>query len=382
MAYVMKIMHVTQSLVGGPAAYLDEIAEAQITAFGDNNVKFFLPDDQIQYCQRIPQNAIIRFKSTARNISSLISFACELCRAVNKEVPSVLHLHCTLAGAIGRLCLPAFVHPRPRVVYCPHGWSFGMKTAFWKRLAFASFEFGMSKTADRIIVISEHDRKQAQDWRQPASRLRLIRNAINDSPSHSEYTQSLFDTGKLNLLFVGRLDKQKGFDILLQAFAKANLDNAVLHVIGASFLDEDEHSGSLPPNVELHGWKSRDELLTYYSQADALVVPSRWEGFGLVAAEALRAGCPVLAADVGGLPELVIDGETGFLFPPGSVEALSNLLRKIDKRLLAELRPLARQLFLDCFHADRLNRELIALYRELAEPSPRDVLAAHEAKRV
>jgi len=362
----MKILHVTHSLVGGPAAYLDEIADAQLAALGKGNVKFLLPFDQVQYCQRLPTDAVLTFTATSRSALSLFNFSRELLQSIRNEKPTILHLHSTFAGAIGRLCLPFFPAPRPRVIYCPHGWSFGMKTTLWKRLLYASLELALAPAADRIVMISEHDQRQGKRWGQQAARLHLIRNAVRDHLPLQAHTPPPFDSQKLNLLFVGRLDRQKGLDTLLNAFAQARRDDTQLHVIGESFLTREHHPLPLPEGVTLHGWKSRDELIQFYTHADALVVPSRWEGFGLVAAEALRSGCPVLAARVGGLPELVVPDKTGFLFPPDSVTSLAQLLTTIQKRDLLRLRPQARQHYQQYFDATRMNDQLLSLYASIA----------------
>jgi len=78
------------------------------------------------------------------------------------------------------------------------------------------------------------------------------------------------------------------------------------------------------------GWLSHEETFAYYEQSDICVVPSVWrEPFGLVAVEAMAAGLPVCASDIGGLRDIVVHGETGFLFPPGDGKKLAAKIERL-----------------------------------------------------
>lgn len=114
------------------------------------------------------------------------------------------------------------------------------------------------------------------------------------------------------LLAIGRRVPQKGFDTLLAALPPG----ARLRVVG------DGPYAPAHPQVEWLGLRS--DIPALLAEADALVVPSRWEGFGLVALEGLAAGTPVVASRVDGLAELV--GDAGLLVPAGDVAALSRTL--------------------------------------------------------
>ncbi|HEV3365163.1 MAG TPA: glycosyltransferase [Acidimicrobiia bacterium] len=127
--------------------------------------------------------------------------------------------------------------------------------------------------------------------------------------------------GRRVLLFVGRIQPLKGLDLAVQALAE--VDDAVLWAVGgpsgadgpaelervqqlAADLGVEERLLVLPP-------RPHHELADYYRAADVCLVPSRTESFGLVALEAAACGTPVVAASVGGLRSIVVDGETGFL---------------------------------------------------------------------
>ena len=134
------------------------------------------------------------------------------------------------------------------------------------------------------------------------------------------------------ILFAGRLSAEKGILELLQA-----ADGMRLVVAG---------DGPLRPRVpHALGFVPADRLKRLYERAAVVACPSRREGFGVVCAEAMAYGRPVVASAVGGLRDLVVDGETGLLVPPGDVGALARALRGLlnDPPLRARLGAAARE---------------------------------------
>jgi D-inositol-3-phosphate glycosyltransferase len=156
------------------------------------------------------------------------------------------------------------------------------------------------------------------------------------------------------LLFVGRIEPLKGIDILIQAIASLLADNVTvcLVVIGG-----EPEAGSETHNEEMErvkalreeaglenlvtflGKRSQDTLPYYYSAAEAVVVPSHYESFGMVALEAMACGTPVVASQVGGLAFLVQDGVTGYTVPVDDPRALADRLALLlqDRELRAKL---------------------------------------------
>ena len=121
------------------------------------------------------------------------------------------------------------------------------------------------------------------------------------------------------LLFVGDLSIEKGIDVLLQAYAK--LTNAPpLVLIGRRFADT---PNELPPNVLiLESWP-HNAIMHAWRRSCIALVPSVWsEPFGMVVIEAMVSGRPVIASRIGGIPDIVVDGETGLLVSPGDVDSL------------------------------------------------------------
>jgi glycosyltransferase involved in cell wall biosynthesis len=116
------------------------------------------------------------------------------------------------------------------------------------------------------------------------------------------------------------------------------------------------------------GIKPRDELQALMRKATVLVVPSIcYETFGMVCAEAFAAGLPILASSIGGLPEIVEDGVSGHLFPPGDAAALAATLGlfKDGSDKILKMRRAARQKFETHFSEERNYEILMRIYGEL-----------------
>jgi len=168
-------------------------------------------------------------------------------------------------------------------------------------------------------------------------------------------------SGTVRLLTAGRISPEKGTHVLLEAFAKvaARRPEIELHIVGKEGLPSREMlveiesdprvlelaplyragylerlQAALPaeirPRVHFEPWVPHNELPARYAAADAFVFPSIWaEPFGIPVAEAMAAGLPVVATGVGGIPEIVADGETGILVTPGDSDSLAEALETI-----------------------------------------------------
>jgi phosphatidylinositol alpha-mannosyltransferase len=143
--------------------------------------------------------------------------------------------------------------------------------------------------------------------------------------------------GPLTVLFVGRLDKRKGFAHLLEAFIRLKPDypQLRLQVVGPFTPGEAESyrkvaQGHQVTDVEFVGFVPPEELPNYYHRADIFCAPSiGFESFGIVLLEAMAAGLPVIASDIRGYRSVITDGQEGLLTPPGQPEALLAALRRL-----------------------------------------------------
>ena len=147
--------------------------------------------------------------------------------------------------------------------------------------------------------------------------------------------KSLSIKGKKVIGFVGRIRREKGLDVLIDAFPHIHKSqpNAVLVVVGdgpdrASLKQRAECLG-VDAEIRWLGQKSIEEVRELYSIMDVVAIPSRFEGFGLVAAEAMAAGLPVVASLVDGLKEIIINESVGLLVPEGNSRVLARTIYEL-----------------------------------------------------
>ncbi len=187
------------------------------------------------------------------------------------------------------------------------------------------------------------------------------------------------------VLYVGRIEPLKGLDTLIEAIAlmrakgKINESTFCLAVIGGEpDLDSNDidaemarlkelcRSHGLDELVTFLGKRDQDTLPYYYSAAEAVVVPSHYESFGMVALEAMACGTPVVASQVGGLAYLVQDEVTGYTVPASDVDALADRLSRLinDNDLRNRLGEQASRLAED-FNWDIIAKQILNLYQEV-----------------
>lgn len=357
----MKILHVAQKLPGGPASYLGEILPYQQALFGAGNVLVSGSEAELYHVADFPVADFRPFRSSSRRPRHLLNFMAEVMAVIRRDRPDMVHLHSSFSGVlrypISRL--PDSI--RPAVVYCPHGWAFNIATNRLRRRFYALVERVLAQKADATIVISRFEHETGIARGLPTDNVHVVRNGIAETLPPIVPLRVPFDPAKINLLFIGRLDRQKGFDVLREAMKRITGVPVHLHMLGANVVDADGAGVGDLDNLTMHGWKARPEVFGFIEASDAIVMPSRWEGFGLAAIEAMRQGKPVIASQVDALPEVI--GDAGLFVPPANPAALAQTLTVLDRSMLARLGDKARARFLANFTADRLNRELFDVYR-------------------
>jgi glycosyltransferase involved in cell wall biosynthesis len=173
--------------------------------------------------------------------------------------------------------------------------------------------------------------------------------------------------GEVRIGAVGRLSPEKGLEVLVEALR--SVPQCRLVIVGEgperATLEELVHALGLDDRVEFAGWVDPPWTATW--SFDALAMPSFMEGFPLVIVEAMLAGIPVVASAVGGIPEIVVEGETGLLVAPNDAGALADALRRIadDPELREKMAARCRSVALAQFTAQTMAANFEALYREL-----------------
>lgn len=354
------VLHVAETLKGGIASYLDELIPHQVATYGSHNIVLLVPEDQISEISKSNGVTILTFPGRGGRGMHIISIILALLRYIPHLNPNLIHVHSTFAGLATRLFSALFSLPC-KIIYCAHGWAFDRDISSSNKWILRSIEVFLSRWCSLIICISRHDFHSAIAAKIPPEKLICISNAISQRFEIGD--APIWPVDCKRFIFVGRLDRQKGADLFIESLKQLK-EPAFAYLVGAKVIDSFDLKG-LPDNVKATGWLSRAQIQAYLASADVVVVPSRWEGFGLVALEAMRAGKPVIASRTGGLMELVEDRVTGMLIPPNSLLCLLEALRTACRENWSTWGSAGRQRFLNHYTSDRLNASLDDTYKNL-----------------
>jgi len=177
------------------------------------------------------------------------------------------------------------------------------------------------------------------------------------------------------ILGLGRLSFEKGFDILIRAFQHLSSHFPKLKLVVAGDGSEKEsliglaESLGVRDRIKFCGEVSRERAIELLSKCRALAVPSRIEGFGVVILEALALGKLVVATSVGGIPEIIRDGETGFLVPPENPEKLSEKLGFVlsNEKLASDIGSRASKAMKGTYDWDAIAGKYLAVYTAVCD---------------
>ena len=230
--------------------------------------------------------------------------------------------------------------------------------------------------ADRIIVPSSFVRRTFVEQGVPGSKIAVLPYGIDATPTAMRREHD----GPPRILFVGGATLRKGIPYLIEAFRLLQFD-AALRIVGARNEALFQRLGGLPKGAVATGPKAGADLALEYASADIFVLPSIEDGYGLVAAEAMSAGVPVIVSDRAGASELVQDGVNGFVVPAGDSGALAALINDLladpdrRRRMGANARATARSRTWDAYGDDRYER----VYAPLLGLRSREVVDAAAA---
>lgn len=289
-------------------------------------------------------------------------------RVIREFRPTVLHTH----SYVLRYSLPAsLATPRAVMVHTVHNLA-ARETDFSGQLLHRAV-FGRSVAA---VAVGEQVRQSYREW-YSAEPEATIRNGIETAAFHLPAARQQwraahgFRHDDLLVVSVGRLDPQKNPLLLIEAFAQVFRDDArgQLLLLGDGSLRTAAMRQAVELGVEerVHFLGVRADVAQVLAAGDIFALASDWEGTPLAVMEAMAGGLPVVATAVGGVPELVVAGESGVLTPAGDARALADALSRLAgdtalRRAMSEA-ALARA---EQFSVDKMVSEYAALFERLA----------------
>jgi glycosyltransferase involved in cell wall biosynthesis len=240
----------------------------------------------------------------------------------------------------------------------------GLLRAFYHRYWIRTMERATMTRADAVVAVSRYAAESARKNIVDRPML-VVPNGVDTAQFHpaARKVQSTF-----RLLYVGGWKKLKGVHMLPAIMSELG-DGFELFYTGGRAVAASEKAG-FPDNMhDLGRLAGRDAVVDAMRSADALLFPSLSEGFGLVAAEAMACGLPVIASGGSSLDEVVDDGETGFLCPPGDIRAFAEAARRLarNREWLDAMADHARQKASTCFSLQAVVSAYLEIYQTLAD---------------
>jgi len=388
----MKVMqvHNRYRLRGGEDAVVDNTLEG-LRRHGHDAVLFSKDSDDI------PDGLRGKLKATFGAVWSTSARA-EMVAALEGEKPDVIHVHNvypllspSVLAAAQSMAIPVVMTCHNYRLSCPIGVHFQGGAIcercrggheYWcliqncrdNRLESAAYALrnGLSrrfnlfeKNIDKFMCISAFLKDYLVESGLPAEKCCVVPNMIPIPETGIQAGDGQF------VAFLGRFSEEKGIETLLEAAALAP---EIPVRLGGSGPLEKALRLAAPPNVRFEGMMARDQLAAFYRKARCTVVPSVWyETFGLVAVEAMSHGLPVIASRIGGLAELVADGETGLQFPAGDAAALAEHMRTLwnNPARATAMGQAARQRVMEEYSEDRYIERLVDVYEEVISAAAR-----------
>lgn len=300
----------------------------------------------------------------------------QLMRLMRREKPDIVHTHTAKAGTLGRLA--AIAAGVPIKVHTFHGHVFHGYFGPRKTRIFLAIERFLARRTDRIIVLSEQQAHEIADVYQvaPREKIRVIPLGfdLDGFLSAEQHCGKLraelgLPSDALIVTIVGRLVPVKNHRLFFEMARRvaAELPQAHFVVVGDGELRPalEEEAASLRDRTHFLGW--RRDLPVIYADSDVVALTSVNEGTPVALIEAMASGTPVVATRVGGVPDIVHDGEMGLVVEPNNADALTAAVRELlcNSAQREKLGAAGRSSVRERFDKQRLIEDVTQLYDEL-----------------
>lgn len=311
---------------------------------------------------------------TFGKLKAFFQAALRLTSLIGKIDVKVVHIHTASWRSFYRKMIFVFLTKmlKTKVLLHIHGGEFN--------LFFNTGSRFQKKTIAHILNISDHIIVLSKAWLPDIQRMTKNQNLTPlSNPVNLKYYQRDTDqpensTSNFDIIFLGGLSRAKGIYDLLESFPQIvqQAPSARLQLCGTGPIEELKEKClqlGIADSVIFHGWVSGKEKISKILNSDMLILPSYNEGLPVSVIEAMAAGLPVVCTPVGGVPDIFIDGENGFLFSPGDKDSLVTQVVKLAKdpnlRLQMGRTNLAKAN--ELFDLEKVINQLDLLYQSLSE---------------
>lgn len=276
--------------------------------------------------------------------------------------PDVVACHSSKAGLLGRLAAKIC---GIKSIFTVHGWAFTDGVPHRTAQIYRVLERLMAKITTHIITVSQYDKDLALKYNiAPSEQMTVVHNGVPDI----DYTPraQYLDASVPKLLMVARFGGQKDHRLLLSALKNCSDLNWTLDLIGrgdaVEYIEFCKEHGIAD---RVHFLGERYDVADFLKQADIFLLISNWEGLPISILEAMRAGVSVIASDVGGVSESVIQGQTGYLVPRGDLASLEQSLRALlsNQAEMARLGQNGRAYYAEHFSFQSMMDKTLHIYK-------------------
>lgn len=374
-----KILHIAQSN-GGVAEYL-YLLLANMSANKYDNVLILSEDytPQIDRFNKLASKIYLIPMVRDLNLKYDIKAVSEIHKIIKQEKPDIAYLHSSKAGGLARIAM--LLNRKIRIIYNAHGWYFNAKISKKKRILYAWIEKILAIKTDMIINISksEYDSAIKNKIANP-KKMCIVENGIDikkfdNAEENRKQTREFYQIKEDEIVIgvVGRIAEQKDPITFIKA-AKIVYDeipNTKFMYIGAGDLEEEvkkfAKENNLTENVIMTGWV--DDVEKYISALDIAVLPSKWEGFGLVILEYMACKKPIIASNLGGIADIIKSEKNGLLVDSGDTIQLSKYMIKYikDKDLVKDTIEYNYEYVKENYNIDREVQKIEKIFDEEKE---------------
>lgn len=225
----------------------------------------------------------------------------------------------------------------------------------------------MFHIAKNLIVLDKQSESFfTEELKMDKDKIVILENAIPD-PKIENKTLS---KDHLKFLFLGRLETEKGIDLLMTAFSRLNDKNWKLTVAGRGDVHRYKKVAkelNMEEKIEFTGKVRHKKVQELLNSVDVLVFPYRFENFPITVIEGMAYKLAVVSSSVSMIPEFITDGENGLLFPPGDVEELTKALKKVIEQplIVRKLGEAGYQTFREKFEIKSYKKRILEMYSEI-----------------
>ena len=266
-------------------------------------------------------------------------------------------------GKICEQCVPKSL-PWPALVHRCYRGSLAATTSLVSMQVIHKVLGTYSREVDAFVALTEFSKQKLIEGGLPKSKMHVKPNFMTEDPVPG-------DGGGAYILFVGRLSEDKGVHVLLNAWKQWSMNQKPeleLRFVGDGPCRADvEQAAARDGNIRLLGWLSSEDVHRQMSSAEFLVMPSLWyEGFPKTLIEAMSLGTPTVASRIGSLANVIQDGINGFLFQPGNVSELCQLMQHLttNRERLRGARDESLSSYRSQYTAEANYPQLMTIYEE------------------